>query len=64
MECQEGSQTKLSEHTVKTLEKVKEWFEGSRQFDLPIRVIQHTAGNGRCMIKILDNTGKLIHQRG
>lgn len=64
MQCPRGSETKMTEHQVKTLASAKEWFYGVQQYDLPITVRQDITRNGRCMITVYDNNGKKIHQRG
>lgn len=64
MDCPKGSILKETQHEVKTLDTAKEWFAGVQNYDLPIRITQRTAENGRCMITVFDNNGKKIHQRG
>ena len=64
MECPKGSEMKQSSHQVLTLEKAKEWFAGTLNYDLPITIVQNTSAEGRVMIKVYDNNNKLIHQRG
>lgn len=64
MECPRGSSCTESEHEVKTIAKAQEWFEGAQESDLPIKVNQVKAANGRLAISIYSNYGKLIHKRG
>ena len=64
MECPKGGLISETEHQVKTIAKAVEWFAGAKESDLPIKIRQFTAKGGRCMIKVSDKNGKLIHQRG
>ncbi len=64
MECPLGSTASESQHEVKTITKAREWFQDVRVCDLPIKVAQFTAANGRCMIRISNKHGKIIHRRG
>lgn len=64
MECPKGSTCTESDHTVKTLKMAKEWHEDIAEDQLPIRVNQLTASNGRLQITIRDNTGSIVHKRG
>jgi len=64
MECPKGSTCSDSDHTVKTLKMAKEWFEDITEDQIPIRVNQLTASNGRVQITIRDNTGSIVHTRG
>jgi len=64
MDCPKGSILRESEHDVKTIKSAKEWFSDIEEDQMPIKVRQYTAKNGRCMIKVFDNKNKLVHQRG
>ena len=64
MECPNGSMITETEHQVKTIMKAREWFSQVKESDLPIKVRQFTAKGGRCMIKVSDKNGKLLHTRG
>lgn len=64
MYCNRGSTTTESTHEVKTLAKAKEWFSDVLESDLPIKVNQHTAANGRIYATIFNNRNEQIHRRG
>jgi hypothetical protein len=64
MECPRGSIVTESTHTVKTLDKARDWFDDITSDDLPITVNQFKSGNGRLRVQIYNNKGRLIHNRG
>jgi len=64
MECPRGSETTESTHTVKTFEKAREWYQYVDVQDLPIKIEQNKAFNGRLAITIRDKDGYIIHKRG
>lgn len=59
-----GEEVKESEHSVGSIGKAKYWWEGCKGDQLPIRVRQYKATNGRVRIEIFDCGGHRIHTRG
>lgn len=64
MQCPKGSNCTISTHTVKSLKTAKEWFPDAHKEQLPIKVYQETALNGRMFAIISDKSGDVIHRRG
>lgn len=64
MECPKGSMCTESNHEVKGLATAMEWWPSVTESDLPIRVKQLTAANGRVHIEVRDKSGRLRHMRG
>jgi hypothetical protein len=49
---------------VKTLDIAREWHSEVDESQIPITVNQKTAPDGRVLINVFTNDGKLIHRRG
>ena len=64
MYCNRGSVTSKTSEEIKVLKKAREWFSNVQESDLPIKVIKHTAENGRFHAQIFNSEGKKIHTRG
>jgi hypothetical protein len=65
MECPRGSETTSSVHEVKTIQKAEEWCGGMiENMHLPLTIHQDKTPNGRLRIKIFNDKGCLIVERG
>ena len=64
MECSRGSMCIDSTHEVTTFKKAFEWYSLVSLWDLPITVHQQKASNGRRLVKVYNNHGDLLEQRG
>ena len=65
MECPRGSETLSSQHEVKTMAKAAEWCRFEVEGDqLPLTIHQDKTPNGRLRVKIFNNNGVLIVERG
>ena len=64
MECERGSNCKEQSHTVKTIDKAREWFPGAEIIDLPLRIDQRISSSGRIYARFFDKDGELIGIKG
>jgi hypothetical protein len=65
VECPRGSETLSSQHEVKTIEKAEEWCRKPiSEDDLPLTIHQDKTPNGRIRVKIFNDKGSLIVERG
>lgn len=64
MQCPKGGQLTESSHTVKTLAKAKDWYDGVSEKDLPITVEKKTTTDGRIHYKVFDGDGVKIYNKG
>jgi hypothetical protein len=64
MQDPKGGQLTESSHTVKTLAKALEWFDGVAEDNLPVTIEKKTTSDGRIHYKIIDRSGAVIYRRG
>ena len=64
MECPRGSKCTDSVHEVTTIKKAVEWWPDAHEDDLPIKIHQYTASNGRLTYKIFANNGDQVFSKG
>jgi hypothetical protein len=64
MECDRGSVCKEQSHTVKTIDKAREWFPDAEIIDLPLRIEQRISSSGRIYARFFNKAGKLIGTKG
>jgi len=53
-----------STHEVTTIKKAVEWWPDAHEDDLPIKVHQYTASNGRLTYKIFNSRGEQVYGKG
>ena len=64
MECPKGSMCTEGVHEVITIKKGLEWFPDIVSSDLPIRIHQYKASNGRLTYKVFNSDNQIIYGKG
>lgn len=64
MYCPKGSECDYSSNRVYTMPYAKQWYSQVKIEQMPIRVLQHKAQDGRIYAEIYDKNNTLIHKRG